>query len=137
MVVPPAYNEAENVTAVVSAIPASSTATTWCRSSSRERRPRTRRRSSRARPARSWPSFPSAAAGAWRCASGYEIALQLDADIVVTMDADGQHRPEELPVMVAPILDGRADYVNGSRLLGDFERSARSATSACTSSPGS
>jgi len=53
---------------------------------------------------------------------GYEIALQLDAEIVVTMDADGQHLAEELPVMVAPILDRTADYVNGSRLLGAFER---------------
>ena len=53
---------------------------------------------------------------------GYEIALQLGAEIVVTMDADGQHLAGELPVMVAPILDGAADYVNGSRLLGDFER---------------
>jgi hypothetical protein len=53
---------------------------------------------------------------------GYEIALQLGAEVVVTMDADGQHLAEELPVMVAPILDGSADYVNGSRLLGDFER---------------
>ena len=53
---------------------------------------------------------------------GYEIALELGAEVVVTMDADGQHLPEELPVMVAPILAGEADYVNGSRLLGDFER---------------
>jgi hypothetical protein len=53
---------------------------------------------------------------------GYEIALELGAEIVVTMDADGQHLPEELPVMLAPILGGDADYVNGSRLLGDFER---------------
>jgi hypothetical protein len=53
---------------------------------------------------------------------GYEIALELDAEIVVTMDADGQHLPEELPVMLAPILADEADYVNGSRLLGDFER---------------
>ena len=53
---------------------------------------------------------------------GYEIALQLGAEIVVTMDADGQHLAEELPVLVRPILDGEADYVNGSRILGDFER---------------
>jgi len=53
---------------------------------------------------------------------GYDVALRLGAEIVVTMDADGQHLAEELPVMVAPILDGSADYVNGSRLLGDFER---------------
>jgi glycosyltransferase involved in cell wall biosynthesis len=53
---------------------------------------------------------------------GYEIALQLGAEIVVTMDADGQHLAEELPVLVRPILEGEADYVNGSRILGDFER---------------
>jgi len=53
---------------------------------------------------------------------GYEIALELGAEIVVTMDADGQHLPEELPVMLAPIVADEADYVNGSRLLGEFER---------------
>lgn len=53
---------------------------------------------------------------------GYEIALRLGADVVVTLDADGQHLPEEIPVVIAPILAGEADYVNGSRLLGSFER---------------
>lgn len=53
---------------------------------------------------------------------GYDIALKLGADVVVTIDADGQHMPEELGVMVGPIVRGEADYVNGSRLLGDFER---------------
>ena len=53
---------------------------------------------------------------------GYDIALQLGADIVVTLDADGQHMPEEIPVMIGPIVQGDADYVNGSRLLGTFEK---------------
>jgi hypothetical protein len=53
---------------------------------------------------------------------GYEIALELGAEIIVTMDADGQHLAEELPVLVRPILDDEADYVNGSRILGEFER---------------
>jgi hypothetical protein len=53
---------------------------------------------------------------------GYEIALRLGADLVVTLDADGQHLPEEVAVVIAPILAGEADYVNGSRLLGSFER---------------
>jgi hypothetical protein len=53
---------------------------------------------------------------------GYEIALQLDADIVVTLDADGQHLPEELPVVIKPIIDGVADHVNGSRILGEPDR---------------
>ena len=53
---------------------------------------------------------------------GYEIALQLGAEIVVTLDADGQHLPEELPIIVKPIVAGEADHVNGSRMLGDYER---------------
>ncbi len=53
---------------------------------------------------------------------GYDIALQLGADIVVTIDADGQHQPEEIPTLVAPIIEGKADHVNGSRMLGDYER---------------
>jgi hypothetical protein len=53
---------------------------------------------------------------------GYEIALRLDVDIVVTMDADGQHLASDVPAMIAPIVAGEADYVNGSRLLGTFER---------------
>jgi hypothetical protein len=52
---------------------------------------------------------------------GYEVALNLGADVVVTLDADGQHLPEEIPVVIAPIVAGDADYVNGSRLLGSFE----------------
>jgi hypothetical protein len=53
---------------------------------------------------------------------GYDVALKLGADIVVSIDADGQHQPEELPTLVKPILEGQADHVNGSRMLGDFER---------------
>jgi hypothetical protein len=53
---------------------------------------------------------------------GYDIALKLCADIVVTIDADGQHQPEEMPTLVAPIVEGTADHVNGSRMLGDYER---------------
>jgi len=53
---------------------------------------------------------------------GYEIALRMGADVVVTIDADGQHLPSELDVMIEPIVRGDADYVNGSRLLGEFEK---------------
>ena len=40
----------------------------------------------------------------------------------VTMDADGQHVPDEMPLLVKPIVEGQADMVNGSRVLGEFER---------------
>ncbi|HYG71792.1 MAG TPA: glycosyltransferase family 2 protein [Actinomycetota bacterium] len=53
---------------------------------------------------------------------GYGIALKLGADVIVSIDADGQHQPEELPILVKPILAGEADHVNGSRMLGDYER---------------
>ncbi|MFW9827046.1 MAG: glycosyltransferase family 2 protein [Candidatus Thorarchaeota archaeon] len=39
-------------------------------------------------------------------------------DIVVTLDSDGQHNPEEIPYLVKPILNNRADITVGSRYLG-------------------
>jgi glycosyltransferase involved in cell wall biosynthesis len=46
----------------------------------------------------------------------YLEALQRDADVVVMLHPDGQYEPELIPDLVAPILDGRADLVLGSRL---------------------
>lgn len=42
----------------------------------------------------------------------------LNPDTVVTLDADWQHDPREIPRLVKPILDGEADIVVGSRFLG-------------------
>ncbi|HEX6231479.1 MAG TPA: glycosyltransferase family 2 protein [Actinomycetota bacterium] len=67
-------------------------------------------------------SLPIRRGGGLALRVGYDVALKLDADVVVTIDADGQHQPEELPVLVKPILEGQADHVNGSRMLGDYER---------------
>lgn len=53
--------------------------------------------------------------------TGFAIALGRVDDIIVTMDADGQHRPDELPLLLAPITNGEADYVQGSRFLGDYD----------------
>jgi hypothetical protein len=50
--------------------------------------------------------------------TGYRLALATGARLVVTMDADGQHQPSELPRLVQPILDDEVDVVNGSRVLG-------------------
>jgi glycosyltransferase involved in cell wall biosynthesis len=49
--------------------------------------------------------------------TGFRAALQLDADIIVTMDADGQHDPREIPMLVEALVDGPFDVVIGSRLL--------------------
>jgi hypothetical protein len=52
---------------------------------------------------------------------GYVIALRAGSSVVVTMDADGQHDPSEIERLVQPLLDGGADMVQGSRVLGSFE----------------
>lgn len=44
-------------------------------------------------------------------------ALELNADVVVTLDADGQHDPIEIPHLVKPVLSGDADITVGSRFL--------------------
>ena len=44
------------------------------------------------------------------------------ADIIVTMDSDGQHNPADIPKLVEPILKGEADMVNGSRYLNGLDR---------------
>ena len=49
--------------------------------------------------------------------SCFDWAKTNDADILVTLDGDGQHNPDELPQVLAPILDGKADLVIGSRFL--------------------
>lgn len=46
-------------------------------------------------------------------------ALQRGADVVVTLDGDGQHDPGDIPRVVKPIVDGVADIVVGSRFEGD------------------
>jgi glycosyltransferase involved in cell wall biosynthesis len=49
---------------------------------------------------------------------GYELARDLGARFICTADADGQFDPRELPALVRPLVDGEADFVNGSRRLG-------------------
>ncbi|MBV9916880.1 MAG: glycosyltransferase family 2 protein [Solirubrobacterales bacterium] len=49
---------------------------------------------------------------------GYWLARARGARVIATIDADGQYEPDELSRVVAPILDGRADFVSGSRRLG-------------------
>jgi len=51
----------------------------------------------------------------------FDFAKRLGADIVVTIDADGQHDPDEIPELVKPILSGKADIVIGSRGLAGSE----------------
>ena len=49
---------------------------------------------------------------------GYWLARTRGAQVIATIDADGQYEPLELERLVEPIVAGRADFVNGSRRLG-------------------
>ena len=42
----------------------------------------------------------------------------MTGDIIVFIDADGSHDPEDIPKLIQPILNGEADHVSGSRLTG-------------------
>jgi hypothetical protein len=53
---------------------------------------------------------------------GYDILRSSGADICITMDADGQHRPEEIEKLVLPIINDEYDVVIGSRVLGTREK---------------
>lgn len=47
----------------------------------------------------------------------FQYAIRMKADIVVTIDSDGQHDPMYIPHVLQPILEGKADIVIGSRFL--------------------
>jgi len=49
--------------------------------------------------------------------TGIKAALLNGADVMITVDADGQHDPEEIHKMANPIINGGADVVIGSRFL--------------------
>lgn len=49
--------------------------------------------------------------------TGFEVARKNKADIVVTLDGDAQHNPDEIPIVIAPIVEGKADMVIGSRFV--------------------
>jgi glycosyltransferase involved in cell wall biosynthesis len=49
---------------------------------------------------------------------GYWLARARGAQVIVTIDADGQYEAEEIARVIGPILDGRSDFVSGSRRLG-------------------
>jgi len=48
---------------------------------------------------------------------GLTTAAINGSDIVVCLDADGQHDPDDIPRIIGPIVDGRADMVIGSRFI--------------------
>lgn len=51
--------------------------------------------------------------------TGYKFALRAGCELVVQMDADGQHDPADVNALAAPILANELDLVIGSRFLAD------------------
>jgi hypothetical protein len=49
---------------------------------------------------------------------GYRVAREHGAAYLITTDADGQYAVADMPAVLAPIVEGRADFVSGSRILG-------------------
>ncbi|MEM3674492.1 MAG: glycosyltransferase family 2 protein [Candidatus Methanomethyliaceae archaeon] len=47
----------------------------------------------------------------------FKRSAELDPDVMVTIDADSQHNPEDIKRLADPVLKGEADIVIGSRLL--------------------
>ncbi len=58
--------------------------------------------------------------------TGYLVAERLGVDVVVTLDADGQHDPTQMDRLVEPIVADQADFVVGSRRMGEYEKESRS-----------
>jgi hypothetical protein len=53
---------------------------------------------------------------------GYDVAMATGVKFIVTMDADGQHLPEEIEHVVTPLIKNDLDIVIGSRILGKREK---------------
>ena len=54
--------------------------------------------------------------------TGYRLMVDSGAEVVVTLDADGQHLPAEMERLVKPVLDREVDVAHGSRVLGKADR---------------
>ncbi|HXS46993.1 MAG TPA: glycosyltransferase family 2 protein [Solirubrobacterales bacterium] len=53
--------------------------------------------------------------------TGYRLMVDSGAEVVVTLDADGQHLPSEMERLVKPVLEGEVDVAHGSRVLGEAD----------------
>lgn len=120
-VVIPAYNEADNVAAVLDRIPhevcGEETVVLVVDDGSRDGTGDVARRHGAA-VARHVINRGGGAA----MRTGYRLMSDSGARLVVTLDADGQHLPEEMSRLVEPVLAGEVDLAHGSRVLGHAEQ---------------
>ncbi|MDQ6795882.1 MAG: DUF2304 family protein [Chloroflexota bacterium] len=64
--------------------------------------------------------------------TGYLVAERLGVEVVVTLDADGQHDPAEMGRLVEPIVEDQADFVVGSRRGGGYDGESRARNAGIT-----
>ncbi|MBI3493618.1 MAG: glycosyltransferase [Acidobacteria bacterium] len=65
-----------------------------------------------------WLRFPERMGVGCAMRAGLRYAARLGYDVVARVDGDGQHRADDIDRLLAPIRDGRADVVLGSRYAG-------------------
>jgi hypothetical protein len=120
-VVVPAYNEAENIGYVLDRIPAEvcgvGTAVLVVDDGSRDGTAEVAARHG-ALVARHVINRGGGAA----LRTGYRLMVESEAEVVVTLDADGQHLPSQMERLVQPVLDREVDVAHGSRVLGNADR---------------
>jgi len=111
-----AYEEEDNIGAVLSAMPAEACGLPV---STLYRRRRQRPHGPRRHEAGATTFVLSENLGhGYALRVGYALAIEFGAQFVVTLDADGQNDPAEIPVMLQPLIDDEADFVVASRRLG-------------------
>jgi glycosyltransferase involved in cell wall biosynthesis len=52
----------------------------------------------------------------------FQTAILMKADFVITIDSDGQHDPDQIPRLLQPLIENRADIVIGSRFLNSDDK---------------
>jgi glycosyltransferase involved in cell wall biosynthesis len=120
-VVIPAYNEADKIEAAIRSVPGFVDQVIVVDDGSTDRTGALARRAARRAVARGGGRSVDVIALARNAgvgaaiAAGYARALALDVEVTVVMAGDGQMDPADLPRLLAPVVDGVADYAKGNR----------------------
>ena len=117
----PGADEAESIAAVLDADPggvlrARGRRRSWSTTAATTPPARSPRRT-----ARSWRVHAANRGQGAAFATAYALAREHGARFIVTLDADGQWDPADVPGVLAPVVAGEADFVLGSRVLGAAE----------------
>ncbi len=108
----PAYNEAENIGAVLQAVPEYIDHILVIDDGSNDNTSEVARKNG----ARVFSHKTNKGVGA-TFKTGVNIMLKTDVDIMVNMDADGQFKPEDISRLLEPVLQEKADFVTASRFI--------------------